>query len=181
MCHGQLIAVGATAHHDDVGVNEIERLAHADLVHAHGNAAPGAAALEGNDVAAVAIEVEGIGIQVDNAQGARKLGQRNIGGDSATIGARYGVGGDRARIGALKLVELLDQRREGRVVGDGVESIASLLVCHGADRLLDIRDDGGVDAGVLEAYLHIVRARTPDKGDKPWGIGDALEVDVVDP
>ena len=181
MCHGQLVAVGATAHHDDVGVGEIERLAHADLVHARGNAAPGAAALEGNDVAAVAIEVEGIGIQVDDAQRARKLDRRNIGGDSAAIGACYGVGGDRARIGALKFVELLDQWREGRVVGDGVESIASLLVCHGADRLLDIRDDGGVDAGVLQAYLHIVRARTSDKGDKPWGIGDALEVDVVDP
>ena len=91
------------------------------------------------------------------------------------------MGGNRARIGALKLVELLDQRREGRVVGDGVESIASLLVCRGADRLLDIRDDGGVDAGVLETHLHIVCTRAADKGDKPWGIGDALEVDIVDP
>ena len=181
MRHGQLVAIGAAAHHDDVGVGEIERLAHADLVHAHGNAAPGAAALEGNDVAAVAIEVEGIGIQVDDAQGARKLDRHNVGGDSAPIGARYGVGGDRARIGALKLVELLDQRREGRVVGDGVEGVIGDLVCHGADRLLDIRDDGGVDAGVLQTYLHIVCTRAAGKGDKPWGIGDALEVDVVDP
>ena len=71
VCHGKLVAVGATAHHDDVGVGEIERLAHTDLVHAHGDATPGAAALEGNDVAAVAIEVEGIGVQVDDAQRAR--------------------------------------------------------------------------------------------------------------
>ena len=26
-----------------------------------------------------------------------------------------------------------------------------------------------------------MRARTSDKGDKPWGISDALEVNVVDP
>ena len=32
MCHSQLIAVGTAAHHDDVGVGKIERLAHADLV-----------------------------------------------------------------------------------------------------------------------------------------------------
>lgn len=91
------------------------------------------------------------------------------------------MGGDRACIGALKIVELLDQWREDRVVGDGVESIASLLVRHGTDCLLDIRDDGGVDAGVLETHLHIVRTRAAGKGDKPWGVGDALEVDVVDP
>lgn len=71
---------------------QIEHLAHADLIHANGDAAPGAAALEGDDVAAVAIEVEGIGIQVDDAQRARELDWRDIGGDSATIGARYGVG-----------------------------------------------------------------------------------------
>ena len=181
MCHSQLIAVGTAAHHDDVGVGKIERLAHADLVHARGNAAPGAAALEGDDVAAVAIEVEGIGIQIDDAQRARKLDRRNIGGDGAAIGACYGAGGNRARIGVFKSVELFDQRRECRVIGDGVEGVIGCLICHGADRLLDIRDDGGVDAGVLQAHLHVVRARTPGKGDKPWGIGDALEVDVVDP
>ena len=181
MCHSQLIAVGAAAHHDDIGIMQIERLAHTDLVHAHGNAAPGAAALESDDVAAVAVEVEGIGVQIDDAQRARKLGRRDADGDSAPIGACYGAGGNRARIGILKPVELLDQRRKGRVVGDGVESVASLLVCHGADCLLDIRDDGGVDAGVLEAHLHVVRARASGKGDKTRRVGDALKVDVVDP
>ena len=100
---------------------EIERLAHADLVHEHGNAAPGAAALEGDDVAAVAIEVEGHRDTGRRCAAGAKLDRHNVGGDSAAIGARCGVGGDRARIGVLKLVELLDQRREGRVVGDGVK------------------------------------------------------------
>lgn len=102
-------------------------------------------------------------------------------GRESSIGARCSVGGNRSRIGAFKLVELLDQRREGRVVGDGVESVAGGLIRHGANCLRDVRDDGGVDAGVLEAHLHIVCTRAAGKGDKPWGIGDALEVDVVDP
>ena len=72
-------------------------------------------------------------------------------------------------------------RREGRVVGDGVEGVIGGLVCHGANCLRDVRDNGGVDAGVLEAHLHIVCTRAAGKGDKPRGIGDALEVDVVDP
>ena len=181
MCHGQLVAVGATAHHDDIGIMQIERLAHADLVHANGDAAPGAAALEGDDIAAVAIEVEGIGIQVDDAQRARELDRRDADGNGTAIGARCSVGGNRSRIGVLEPIELLDQRRKGRVVGDGIESVASLLVCHGADRLLDIRDDGGIDAGVLEAHLHVVRARAAGKGDKSRCVGDALKVDVVDP
>lgn len=83
-------------------------------------------------------------------------------------GTGYGVPGNSVGGGAFQSVELLDQRREGRVVGDGVESIASLLVRHGTDCLLDIRDDGGVDAGVLETHLHIVRTRAAGKGDKPW-------------
>ena len=91
------------------------------------------------------------------------------------------MGGNRSRIGVFEPIELLDQRRKGRVVGDGIESVASLLVCHGTDRLLDIRDDGGIDAGVLEAHLHVVRARAAGKGDKPRCVGDALKVDVVDP
>ena len=181
MRHGQLVAIGAAAHHDDIGIMQIEHIAHADLVHAHGNATPGAAALEGDDVAAVAIEVEGIGIKVDDAQRARELDRRDADGNGTAIGARCSVGGNRSRIGVLEPIELLDQRRKGRVVGDGIESVASLLVCHGADRLLDIRDDGGIDAGVLEAHLHVVRARAAGKGDKSRCVGDALKVDVVDP
>lgn len=108
MCNRQLVAIGATAHHNDVGVGQVERLAHVDFVHTHGNAAPGAAAFERDNVAAVGVEVERIGIQVDDAQRARKLDRRNIGGDSATIGARYGVGDNRACIVVFKPVELLD-------------------------------------------------------------------------
>ena len=91
------------------------------------------------------------------------------------------MGGDRARIGALKLVELLDQRREGRVVGDCVEGVIGGLVCHGANCLRDVRDNRGIDAGVLEAYLHVVCTRASGKGDKTRRVGDALKVDVVDP
>ena len=87
---------------------QIERLAHTDLVHVHGNATPGAAALECDDIAAVAVEVEGIGIQVDDAQRARELDRRDADGDGAAIGARCGVGGNRSRIGAFEPVELLD-------------------------------------------------------------------------
>ena len=181
MRHGQLVAIGAAAHHDDVGVGEIEHLAHANLVHANGDATPGAAALEGDDIAAVAVEVEGVGIQIDDAQGARKLGRSDACGDGTAIGTRCSVGGNRSRIGAFEPVELLYQRRKGRVVGDGIESVASLLVCHGADRLLDIRDNCGIDAGVLETNLHVVRARAAGKGDKSRCVGDALKVDVVDP
>ena len=68
MCNRQLVAVGAAAHHDNIGIVQIERLAHTDLVHAHGDTAPGAAALERDNVAAVAVEVERIGIQVDDTQ-----------------------------------------------------------------------------------------------------------------
>ena len=181
MCHGQLIAVGTAAHHDDVGIVQIERVAHADLVHAHGNAAPGAAAFQGDDVAAVAVEVEGIGIQVDDAQGTRKLDRRDADRKSAAVGTDYGAGSNRGCIGALKLVEFFDQWREGRVVGDGVEGVIGGLVCHGADRLRDVRDNRGIDAGVLEAYLHVVRTRASGKGDKTRRVGDALEVDIVDP
>lgn len=143
--------------------------------------APGAAALEGDDVAAVAIEVEGIGIQVDDAQRARELDWRDTDRKSAAVGADCGAGGNRGCIGTLQPVEFFDQRREGRVVGDGVEGVIGGLVCHGANCLRDVRDNGGVDAGVLEAHLHIVCTRAAGKGDKPRGIGDALEVDVVDP
>ena len=91
------------------------------------------------------------------------------------------MGGNRSRIGAFKLVELLDQRRKGRVVGDGIESVAGGFIRNGTDRLLDIRDNRGIDAGVLEAHLHVVRARAAGKGDKSRCVGDALKVDVVDP
>ena len=102
---------------------QIEHLAHADLIHANGDAAPGAAALEGDDVAAVAIEVEGIGIQVDDAQRARELDWRDTDRKSAAVGADCGAGGNRGCIGTLQPVEFFDQRREGRVVGDGVEGV----------------------------------------------------------
>ena len=160
---------------------QIEHLAHADLIHADGDAAPGAAALEGDDVAAVAIEVEGIGIQVDDAQRARELDWRDANGDGTAIGALCSVGGNRSRIGVFKSVELLDQRWKGRVVGDGVEGVIGGLVCHGANCLRDVRDNRGIDAGVLEAHLHVVRACASGKGDKPRCVGDALKVDVVDP
>ena len=181
MCHGQLVAVGAAAHHDDIGIGEIERLAHADLVHAHGNAAPGAAALEGDDIAAVAVEVKGIGIQVDDAQRARKLDWRDADGDGTAIGTRCSAGSNRGCIGTLQPIEFFDQRREGRVVGDGIESVACGFIRNGANCLRDVRDNRGIDAGVLEAYLHVVRTRASGKGDKTRCVGDALEVDVVDP
>ena len=181
MCDRQLVAVGATAHHDDIGVGEIERLAHTDLVHAHGNAAPSAAALERDNIAAVAIEVKGIGIQVDDAQRARKLDWRDADRKSAAVGTGYGAGSNSVGSGALQSVEFLDQRREGRVVGDGVEGVIGGFIHNGANCLRDVRDNRGIDAGVLEAYLHVVRTRASGKGDKSWGIGDALKVDVVDP
>ena len=75
----------------------------------------------------------------------------------------------------------MTRRREGRVVGDGVEGVIGGLVCHGANCLRDVRDNRGIDAGVLEAHLHVVRARASGKGDKTRRVGDALKVDVVDP
>ena len=181
MCNRQLVAVGAATHHDDIGIGQIKRFAHTDLVYTHGNATPDAAALECDNIAAVAVEVKGIGIQVDDAQRARKLDWCDADRKSAAVGTGYGAGSNRGCIGALQSVELLDQRREGRVVGDGVEGVISGLVCHGANCLRDVRDNRGIDAGVLEAYLHVVRTRASGKGDKTRRVGDALKVDVVDP
>ena len=176
-----MVAVGATTHHDDIGIGQIKRFAHTDLIYTCGNATPGATALECDNIAAVAVEVKGIGVQIDDAQRARKLDWRDADRKSAAVGTGYGAGSNRGCIGTLKPVELLDQRRKGRVVSDGVESVASSLVCHGANCLRGVRDNRGIDAGVLQAYLHVVRTRASGKGDKTRRVGDALEVDIVDP
>ena len=90
------------------------------------------------------------------------------------------MGGDRARIGALKLVELLDQRREGRVVGDGVEvspassSATAPIACSIFEMMAEsMRRTSGVPAYRVHACRRQRR--------QAWGIGDALEVDIVDP
>ena len=175
--NGQLIAVGAAAHKDDVGAFEVELLTHGDLVDRDGDAAPRAAAFDDHRVSAVAIQVEGIGIQVHHAQ--RSLELQLLVERAERLDALCRLG--RERTLRLKLLELLHQRGERRVVRHRIERLIDVLLRHRGKCRGDAADDLGIDAGIFKTDLHVVSARSAGKGNQPRRVGDAFEVHIPDP
>ena len=66
--NGELVAVGTAAYEHDVRRGQVEHIAHVHVVNLDGNAPPPAAAFEDDGIAAIAVQVQGVGIEVDDAQ-----------------------------------------------------------------------------------------------------------------
>ena len=116
-----------------------------------------------------------------DAQGAlERERRRGRHGDAGAVGNRSACAVcGQALFG--KTLELLHERRERGVVGHGKERLVRGFARKRSQRGRDSVDDRRIDARVLEAHLHVVRARAAGKGHETRRVGKALEVDVVDP
>ena len=186
MGDGELVAVGAAADQDDVGGCEVELIAHANVVDFGGDAAPCAAPLDDHGIAAIAIQVQGVWVEVDDAK--RSVEDGGCGklitcGNRCLLAVRglVDLGRRDARIFRTQAFEIGYNRRERRVVGDSEENIPGGLVGDGFECLFDVFHNRGVDAGVFEADLQVVGTRAAHKGANCRSFGETLEVDVPNP